>query len=109
MGSLQVILEKTRKIPEAITMLIIKEVLLGLEYLHSTKHIIHRDIKPHNILINKKGDVKIGDFGICSVSENSDEKFNTFIGTIQYMSPERLNGEPYSYDCDIWSVGMMTA
>lgn len=72
MGSLQIIHEKTRKIPESITMLIIKEVLLGLDYLHTNKHIIHRDIKPHNILINKKGEVKIGDFGICSVSENSD-------------------------------------
>ncbi|CAD8123514.1 unnamed protein product [Paramecium sonneborni] len=108
MGSLQIILEKTKKIPESITMLIIKEVLQGLDYLHSNKHIIHRDIKPHNILINKKGEVKIGDFGICSVSENSDQKFDTFIGTIQYMSPERLNGEEYGYDCDIWSVGMMT-
>ncbi|CAD8121124.1 unnamed protein product [Paramecium sonneborni] len=108
MGSLQIILEKTKKIPESITMLIIKEVLQGLDYLHTNKHIIHRDIKPHNILINKKGEVKIGDFGICSVSENSDQKFDTFIGTIQYMSPERLNGEEYGYDCDIWSVGMMT-
>ncbi|CAD8193452.1 unnamed protein product [Paramecium octaurelia] len=108
MGSLQIILEKTKKIPESITMLITKEVLQGLDYLHTNKHIIHRDIKPHNILINKKGEVKIGDFGICSVSENSDQKFDTFIGTIQYMSPERLNGEEYGYDCDIWSVGMMT-
>lgn len=71
------------------------------------KRIIHRDIKPHNILVNRKGEVRIADFGICSVADNSDQKRSTYIGTTAYMSPERLNGEEYSFDCDIWSVGMM--
>ena len=88
-------------------MLIMRQVLRGLNYLHTVKKIIHRDIKPHNILMNKRGEVKIADFGICSVSNNSGQKWQTFIGTITYMSPERMNGEEYGMDSDIWALGVM--
>lgn len=67
-----------------------------MKYLHKDLKIIHRDIKPGNILINSQGDVKISDLGICGKIENTKDQINTWVGTLSYMSPERLNGEPYT-------------
>lgn len=80
-------------------------VLKGLEYLHSLRR-IHRDIKPSNLLINHRGEVKISDFGIVRNVKDSHGQVNSFVGTMQYMSPERIQGEDYSYSSDIWSFGM---
>lgn len=78
----------------------------GLQVLHSNK-IIHRDIKPANIFLDKNNRVKLGDLGIAKILENTirnSEKF-TNIGTFQYMSPEILNEQQYSYNTDVWSMG----
>jgi len=74
--------------------------------------IIHRDIKPSNILINSKGYVKIGDFGTSKnfhKIENPESIIeNTLVlGTEEYMAPEILNHEMYSYKSDIWSLGIV--
>lgn len=69
---------------------------------------MHRDIKPDNILINKKGFVKLTDFGITSTHTGDEtEKNRTFVGTLTYMSPERMEGDHYTYSGDIWSLGIM--
>ena len=69
---------------------------------------MHRDIKPDNVLINKKGFVKVTDFGISKQYGGEEtEKARTFVGTLTYMSPERMEGENYSYAGDIWSLGIM--
>jgi mitogen-activated protein kinase kinase len=69
---------------------------------------MHRDIKPDNILLNKKGFVKVTDFGISKQYDGDEtEKARTFLGTMTYMSPERMQGEKYSYAGDIWSLGIM--
>lgn len=67
LGCLETILKKCGKIVESILMLLVSQVLKGLNHLHRVKKIIHRDIKPQNILMNKKGEVKIADFGVCSL------------------------------------------
>ena len=56
-------------------------------------HQIHRDIKPSNLLINHMGDVKISDFGIVKELGTQRSMANTFVGTLTYMSPERISGE----------------
>ena len=85
---------------------ITKNILLGLNYLHSNK-IIHRDLKPENILMNNDGtQIKIADFGICSnLSTSKVFLKRTTAGTALYMAPEVLLEKKYAYDCDIWSLG----
>lgn len=84
---------------------IAEQALHGLHSLHKERK-VHRDIKPHNILLNAKGQVKISDFGILSDMHEETNQCQTFVGTIVYMSPERIAGQPYSYTSDIWSLGL---
>ena len=83
------------------------QVLTGLEYLHSQR-ILHRDIKPGNILLNENGAVKLCDFGISSLYGEEDHSLQTtVVGTSRFMSPERLRAKPYGRASDIWSFGLV--
>lgn len=103
-GSLDQVLKKARKIPEPILGKVSIAVLHGLRYLRETHNIIHRDVKPSNILVNSRGEIKLCDFGVSG--QLIDSMANTFVGTRSYMSPERLQGAPYSVLSDIWSLGL---
>ncbi|CAO2833592.1 unnamed protein product [Amaranthus hypochondriacus] len=105
-GSLADIIRVQKYLPESILSAIVRKLLLGLSYLHGVRHLVHRDIKPANLLINLKGEPKITDFGISAGLENSVAMCATFIGTVTYMSPERIRNESYSYPADIWSLGL---
>jgi mitogen-activated protein kinase kinase 3 len=104
-GSLQDIVETGGCKSESVLASISYRVLKGLAFLHST-HQLHRDIKPSNLLINHFGEVKISDFGIVREMENSMAKATTFVGTLTYMSPERIASEEYTYNSDVWSFGL---
>ncbi|XP_038696144.1 mitogen-activated protein kinase kinase 2-like isoform X2 [Tripterygium wilfordii] len=106
-GSLADFLKKVKIIPEPYLAAICKQVLMGLLYLHHEKHIIHRDLKPSNLLINHRGEVKITDFGVSTVMASTSGQANTFLGTYNYMSPERIIGGSHSYKSDIWSLGLV--
>ncbi|KAI7836760.1 hypothetical protein COHA_009398 [Chlorella ohadii] len=78
------------------------QIALGLQYLHHS-HVLHRDLKPKNLLISEGGVVKLADLGISQVL---DRVFaDTMIGTPHYMAPEMWNRKPYSYSADIWALG----
>ncbi|KAK6465322.1 Pkinase-domain-containing protein [Scheffersomyces coipomensis] len=82
---------------------IARSILLGLKYLNAQR-ILHRDIKPSNILFNLNGAIKLCDLGI---SRDLDGTLaSTFVGTRNYMAPERLSGEKYGVNCETWSVGI---
>ena len=106
-GCLATILNKVEKIPENILCMITKQLLVGLEYLHNNAKVIHRDIKPHNILLTTKGVVKIADFGVSSQIKHSFDSQNKQVCTLSYMSPERIMGQHYYSDIDLWSLGIL--
>lgn len=82
-------------------------ILSGLTYLYTTHKIIHRDVKPSNVLMTHKGEFKLCDFGVSRELTNSLAMADTFVGTSTYMSPERIQGLNYGVKSDIWSMGLM--
>lgn len=99
----------SRTIPEDILGKISLAVVSALQYLYSKLRVIHRDVKPSNILINRKGEVKMCDFGISGYLVDSVAK-TIDAGCKPYMAPERIDptGNQSNYDIrsDVWSLGI---
>jgi len=101
------ILSVHKKIPESECIRILMQLLEGLGEAHANG-ILHRDIKPGNIMINHAGYVKLMDFGVARF-ENSARmtRMNRVIGTLEYMAPELLTGGSPSVQADLYSVGVV--
>ncbi len=84
-----------------------KQIALGLEHAHANG-IIHRDIKPHNIMINEDGIVKVADFGIArAVTSSTIVNANEALGSVHYVSPEQARGGFVDQKSDIYSLGIL--
>lgn len=103
-GSLDQVLKKAGRITEEVLGKVSIAVNKGLAYLREKHKIMHRDVKPSNILVNSRGEIKLCDFGVSG--QLIDSMANSFVGTRSYMSPERLQGTHYSVQSDIWSMGL---
>ena len=99
-------LGKGKYFPESQVIDWFTQICLAIKHMHN-KHIIHRDLKAQNIFLMKSGLVKLGDFGIAKTLQNTWEKAKTMIGTPYHLSPEIVQGKPYSFKSDIWSLGVL--
>eukprot|EP00736_Rhodelphis_marinus_P013456 Rmarinus@m.16467 len=94
-----------RGFKESVLWKVARQLMEGLECLHDGR-VIHRDVKPQNIFLDKDGNVKIGDFGLGRVlSARSLFAETTNLGTPLYMSPELCQEKPYNEKTDIWACG----
>lgn len=86
---------------------IMGQILSAVDYAHQN-HLIHRDLKPQNILMDENGVVKITDFGIAvAVSQSSITQTNTLLGSVHYLSPEQARGSMATNQSDIYSLGII--
>lgn len=105
--TLKEMLAKTGLLPEDRALPIFHKILRGLAYAHS-QGIIHRDIKPGNIIIDKNGNPKITDFGIAKIlGDKGLTQTGTKLGTVYYMSPEQIkNPKGVDQRTDVYSLGI---
>ena len=117
LGLLRVAAQKRIHVPRALAIFIVSEVLEALDYAHNARdmdgkpmQIVHRDISPSNIFLSKRGDVKLGDFGIAHTQRReSKTQAGTLKGKYGYMSPEQVVGKPIDARSDLFAVGVVLA
>ena len=93
------------RIPREQALRWVSEIADALEYAH-LNGVIHRDVKPANILIDHHGRAKLADFGIAHSATKTGE-FAPSLGTLRYMSPEQLEGKPSDHRSDLYSLGVV--
>ena len=82
------------------------QVCFAMKHCHDRK-VLHRNLKSSHIFLNSGGTVKLGDFGHAKVLKKDLEKTETTVGSPEYLSPEIINNKPYSFQSDIWSLGVL--
>lgn len=104
--SLKEYLTSKGKLSPMEAMEISRKVLSALNFAH--KHdIVHRDIKPHNIILTRDGEVKVTDFGIARAGASTMTQTGTILGTAHYLSPEQARGQDVGLTSDIYAMGVV--
>ena len=104
-GDLKQLIDETGRLPAPELAGLCDEVCAGLAFAHE-HGVIHRDIKPHNILLDEKGHAKVTDFGIArALDATQATRTGSFLGTALYSSPEQLQGHKVTPKSDVYSLG----
>src|SRR6266513_1228255 len=93
-------------LPVADAIAFTRQVLNALRFAHR-KGVVHRDIKPHNVMADADGRLKVTDFGIARAGVSQMTEAGSIIGTAQYLSPEQAKGAPVDQTSDLYSVGVV--
>lgn len=101
-GTLYDLIKKSGPVPEPAAAIKLHQISQALSHMHSY-HIIHRDLKPENIIIS---------FGVCKICDfgwavKCSKKRQTSCGTLDYLSPEMIQGTGYSSSIDLWAMGVL--
>ena len=104
--NLEQLISQRTPIPLSLKIVYTTQACSAFDYAHK-RGIVHRDIKPGNIMVNKDGTVKVVDFGIARILEASKTQTGMLMGTFAYMSPEQYHGEHADERSDIWSFGVL--
>lgn len=116
-GDVYAQVDRTGRMTPSQVRYLMAELLVALERIHAKK-VIHRDVNPSNVLVDKEGHIALADFGVSrpfgdrgtgSDAQRSPEPFVTSkeCGTPAYNSPEVASGQPYSFEADLWAVGIV--
>jgi serine/threonine protein kinase len=104
--SLEKIIARKPPLPLATKLGYIVQTCRALDYAHR-RGVIHRDVKPANIVVTRDGMVKVVDFGIARLGHTSNTQTGMLLGTLAYMSPEQVRGQHADARCDIWAMGVV--
>ena len=104
--NLEQLIARRQNLPISLKLVYAMQACRAFDYAHK-RGIVHRDIKPGNVMLGKDGNLKVVDFGIARVLEASRTQTGMLIGTFAYMSPEQYHGEHADERSDIWSFGVL--
>jgi beta-lactam-binding protein with PASTA domain/tRNA A-37 threonylcarbamoyl transferase component Bud32 len=106
--SVRELLNATGRLAPAQAAEIVRQALLALEHAHA-RGIVHRDLKPENILVTPEGLVKLTDLGLArAFADGRTTRAGVVSGTVQYLAPEQIRGEPADPRSDLYSLGILT-
>ena len=104
--SLDSIVREEAPLPPERAIELTEQVLRAARFAHR-RGVVHRDLKPHNVIIDEEGRVKVTDFGIARAGASEITQTGSIMGTARYLSPEQAQGQPVSPRSDLYSIGVM--
>lgn len=105
-GTLRELLNERGPMPPHAAAAVMRGMLTGLSVAHN-KGMIHRDIKPDNVLIDSDHRVKLADFGLVRAAAEASHSSEQIVGTVSYLSPEQVDGSPMTHASDVYSAGIL--
>ena len=104
--SLKQVIVREAPLDPARAIAITKQILVASRFAHR-RNVIHRDLKPHNVILDSEENVKVTDFGIARAAGSDITEVGAIMGTAQYLSPEQAQGRPVTEASDLYSVGVV--